>query len=578
MRETEYHIHGQVVKILSVRWGVVASLTTLGLSYWAGRTIRDRIREAKEEKEEAKKTIPIYVFRPDGAASHPESLVEGSPFKQGTSAIVPEGQLSLGFEAPSENEGKTQVFFIVGAALRLNNWVIFPTHSIIAGKSMFLINQSKSTQAECKSVQVNSDNIVSVCADLSAVKLTDDDFTKLSVKKVRLGKPTFGASAQVVSMVDYKYSTGTVTRSPTKFGFVEYAGSTQPGFSGSALTVGSTAVAIHMHGGTVNGGLELAYILVILRFLDKLYGHKVEVPAPTGVLTPEARSAATEGSDYIPDDFHGAMESTNLGKIDGKEYCAVRLDTGDYILSQEERLLTIKRLREKQRHGKLDWADEVELDDLEQEARLPPPPPHFAPQPAKHLVVPSVAPGFQVIPAADPKPLRKPVPPPLPQMQCYPVGPPVYMPFPPAGLAPSHCPPMVQGQYQHQPKQQGYVPPGPQYVPEALMTEAGMVYSGEFQRPGVQANPGSVRLNARQGSPSLNAAKQQKRTERQKLINYASNLSDAQLKAIHYLGNTGRLQELVTYQQTQVQQQNGHHSTPNSPQQQASGSSSSSQQ
>lgn len=607
VRETEYHFHGQVVKVLSVRWGVVASLTTLGLSYWAGRTIRDRIREANEAaknaKEETAKTIPLYVFRPDGAASHPESLVEGSPFKQGTSAIVPDGQISLGFEAPSENDGKTKVYFIVGAALRINNWVIFPTHSLISGKTMHLINQAKSTQDDFKSVSIDSEEIVSVCADLSAIKLNDEQFAKLSVRKVRLGKPTFGASAQTVSMVDYKYSTGTITRSQTKFGFVEYAGSTQPGFSGSALTVGSTAVAIHMHGGTVNGGLELAYILVVLRFLDKLYGHKIEATTPVGVLTPEARTAATEGSDYIPDNFAGALEATNLGKIDGKEYCAVRLDNGDYVLSQEERLQTIKALREKQRYGTADWADEVELEELEREARLPPQQQHVAPpqQPTqapppvpKHLSIPSVVPGFQVIPAI-PKPVRKQqssAPPvhgypngaqaPVQNFQAAPVAhyPPSGMipPYPPQQMAP--CPPPqmvpslmqpVQGQY---PCQYGY---GSQYVPEALMTDAGATFSGEYQRPGVLANPGSVKSNARQGSQLLSAAKQQKRTERQKLMNYACNLSEAQLRTIHNLGTTGKLQEMAMSQQTQAQQQNGRLLIPSLQPQQASGSSSSSQ-
>lgn len=594
VRETEYHIHGQVVKALSVRWGVLAGLTAVGLSCWAGRTLRDKLRELQEteekhKKEEAEKAVPIYVLKPDGAASQPESLVEGSPFKQGTSAIVPEGQISLGFEAPTENDGKTKVFFIVGAALRINNWVVFPTHSLIAGKTMYLINQTKSTKDDLKCVELATNEIVSVCADLSAIKLSDDSFTMLSVKKVRLGKPTFGASAQAVSMVDYKYSTGTITRSPTKFGFIEYAGSTQPGFSGSALTVGSTAVAIHMHGGTVNGGLELAYVLVVLRFLDKLYGHKVETAAPAGVLTPEARTAATEGSDYIPDNFAGSLEATNLGRVDGKEYCAVRLENGDYVLSQEERLLTIKALREKQRYGKLDWADEVELYDLEAEARLPA---HPQAQPMRHFNLPSVAPGFQVIPAMDPQLVRRqPVRAATPPVQAPPVMQPVYCPAPGVILPPCPVPqwPMPQLQQRPQPAPQAVRNqqppqvrqvqlPGPQYIPEALMTEAGASYSGEYQRPGVLANPGSVTLNAPQGSRSLSVAKQQKRTDRQKLMNYALNLSEAQLRAIHYLGTTGKLQEVAMSQQTQAQQQNGRPSNPSLQQPQASGSSSSNQQ
>lgn len=582
VRETEYHIHGQVVKALSVRWGVVAGLTALGVSYWAGRTIRDRIREANELKDknekEKSKSIPLFVLKPDGAASHPESLVDGSDFKQGTSAIVPDGQMSLGFEAPTENDGKTKVFFIVGAALRINNWVIFPTHSLIAGKHMYLINQSASTETELKNLKIEPREIVQVCADLSAIKLNDNQFTQLSVRKVRMGKPTFGASAQTVSMVDYKYSTGAITKSPTKFGYIEYSGSTQPGFSGSAVTVGPTAVAIHMHGGPVNGGIELAYILVILRYLDKLYGHRIETTEPAGVLTPEARTAATEGSDYIPDDFTGALEAVNLGKIDGKEYCVVRMDNGDYLLSPEERLLTIKRLREKQRYGKLDWAEEVELDDLEAEARKPAQ--VTSPQPVKY-VLPAVTPGFQVIPAVEPRPPRK-----RATVSAQNQGQvPTY--FTPVGMMPgqgylpgsSHppqmAPPAVHGQYPYQPK---VFYPGPNYVPEALMTEAGASYSGEFQRPGVLANPGSVNLNAHQGSQLLSAAKQQKRTERQKLTNYACNLSEAQLRMIHHLGTTGKLQEMAMSQQTQARQQNGRLSIPSLPQQQPSGSSSSNQQ
>nr|QRW41903.1 MAG: putative serine protease [Culex mosquito virus 6] len=559
VRETVYHIHGETHSAFKVRWGVVSSVAGLGLTCWAGRRLYGIIQELKlsEGKEEKPAKIPSITLKADDFIAAPECMRNGSVFKVGSLSNVPEGQMAIGFEAADKiNEDKTTVYYVVGGAVRINNWAVFPTHCIMAGKKMFLIKPAHEGD-EPKVFKIDPQSVNNVCPDVSAVYIEEVEFTRLGVKKIRLGKPSFGDAVQITTMVDYKYSTGVITRAKERFGHVDYHGSTAPGFSGACYQVGSSVVGMHMHGGNVNGGIEFPYLLVLLRFLEQLLDKPSVVKAPVGVQTPEARAAAAEGSDWIPDSSDKLVIS-NIGMIDDKQYCAVRTTTGDYKLTTEERMKALAELRKKQKSGNFSWADEVELDDLENEGQ--PPASGSRVIPADSSATPRVIAGQadvwkEVKEQREKQAAATPVAP-----QAYPMAP-VY--YPPQMLPPYIPPPAFQ-QPMYQP-----MPPA-NYIPEAVMAETGFAYPGEFQRPGVMANPGSVNFPARKALKLPSAATQQKRTDRQKYVNLVSNLPTESLAWIHHLENTGRLRSLAMSQQIQAQQQSGSPSAPSSTQQQSS--------
>nr|UOO01012.1 putative serine protease [Pine Lake virus] len=551
VRETVYQVHGQTHTAHSVRWGVVAGVAGTVAACWAGRKFHGYIRELKSA-EVAKPKAPLIELKSDDMVASPECMREGSSFKQGSYVCVPAGQMAIGWESETKsNDGKTTVYFVVGAALRVNNWAVFPTHCIMANKKMFLMRPTQGAEPAVVS-EMKMSEIYQVCPDVSAAYIDEAEFTRMGIKKIRLGKPTFGDAAQITTMVDYKYSTGVVKQAKERFGHIEYHGSTAPGFSGSGYQVGQSIIGMHMHGGSVNGGIEMPYLLVLLRFLEKLESKPSSYKAPTsGILTPEARQAATEGSDYIPDDA-GRLEVSHIGAIDDVQYCAVRTTMGDYRLTTEERIKTLTELRKKQKVSKLTWAEEVEMDDLEKES-VP-----STSKAATALTSPTV-PSRIVAGHDEVVALKKAL------------QPQYYRAYPPPGygqyLPPTQYLPPAVGQaavpaYYALPGQQP--PVRPHVVPEAVMTDNGLAYPGEFQRPGVLANPGSAICNAPPVSSSKSVAAQQKRTDRQKYINLVSNLSTDLLATVHRLSNTGELQRLATSQRTPVQQPSGIPSMPSS--------------
>lgn len=290
-----------------LRWAVLGGIVALG-GYAAYRyKTRDR---------------PI-VIKIDPIMIASESLVPGSPLLE--NGRIPDCQVQLAVK-----RGETYV--IIGGGVRVENFLITPTHNGHHGQDLYMIKNGKA-------VKIDVTGEFMLAADVSAFPLLESTWSQLGIRQAKLGPLNKAATVTVTSSCDSKYSIGSVKPSQDIIGRMTYDASTMPGFSGSAYMNGNVCLGMHCHGGVRGGGYEMLYLWCRLKAQTK------EIPEESGDFILNAAR-----------DQSWTHEELNDGKT------VLRLDSGHYHLATDEIMVRMRSLKNSK-----SWADEVEYEDYEKE-------------------------------------------------------------------------------------------------------------------------------------------------------------------------------------------------------------------
>lgn len=292
----------------------IAAVVGGGLMLWGGVKVVKKLMTPK---------MSVVV---DPAAKDVEGLLPGNPLLEG--GRQPKCQVTVAVKRGNQ-------LCVVGAGIRVENYLITPTHNGYSGYDMYLLAEVNGSSVELK---VDPQTEVVVAADVSAFLVPEAAWSRLGVTTAKLTPLNREATVTVTSSCDKKFSVGTL-KSTTPFGRVVYQGSTQPGFSGSAYLCGASVLGMHTHGGINAGGYESLYIYKRLR---AIVGEHPE--------DSEAYILQQTGQDY---DYELLDEDKAL----------VRFGTGHYHLTTSEIVEKLKKLNKRS----LDWSEEVEIDELERE-------------------------------------------------------------------------------------------------------------------------------------------------------------------------------------------------------------------
>lgn len=241
----------------------------------------------------------------DPLATAPEGIVEGSRLMSG--GRPPSCQVAVAFEDPA----RSGELVVVGAGLRMEDYLVTPSHCCRYGFAVWLIGQNG------KHVKVDSEELV-LCPDVSAFYVPAAQWSQLGVAMAKLGPVALGSTVSVVSSADRQHTVGSLQLGQS-LGRVFYTGSTLPGFSGAAYMNGNVAVGIHCHGGASAGGYECLYVWCRLK---------------------HALVQSPESSEYFVKNLRGKRSKVRFEEL-GEGVVVLREPTGHYHLTNAEVLAMI---------------------------------------------------------------------------------------------------------------------------------------------------------------------------------------------------------------------------------------------
>lgn len=223
---------------------------------------------------------------------------------------------------------------IVGGGIRVENYLITPTHNGQHGCDLYALRGDKA-------MKIDLDSEMLLAADVSAFFMPVSSWSNLGVKCAKLGPLAKVANVTATSSCDHKYSVGHLRPMTDVMGRIAYDASTMPGFSGSAYMNGNVCMGMHCHGGARGGGYEMLYLWVRLKAqLDQ----KME-----------------ESSDFIL--AQASEQAYTIEELGGNK-AVIRMDSGNYHLASDE---IIHRLRRIQSDQETDWAELAEEDNYRSE-------------------------------------------------------------------------------------------------------------------------------------------------------------------------------------------------------------------
>lgn len=148
-------------------------------------------------------------------------------------------------------------FVVHGNAIRFDDgYLVGPDH--------VLSKNNVSARGSQGIVSLEGKERILLATDLTAIKLTEREFSSIGVAVAKIGVDSGRVYAQVVGPLG-QGTTGDLTHDDSRFGCVVYDGTTLPGYSGSAYCVGPQIYGMHTRGGTVNGGYSASYIWALIR-------------------------------------------------------------------------------------------------------------------------------------------------------------------------------------------------------------------------------------------------------------------------------------------------------------------------
>lgn len=154
-------------------------------------------------------------------------------------------------------------FVVHGSAVRFpGNYLVAPDHVLSENVEKF----AKGTQS---SISLKGLDRVLLAADLVAIKLTANQFSKIGLAEAKVTLlPRQGVMATITSF-SQRGTCARLRHNKQLFGMVTYEGTTMQGYSGCAYTDGNYCLGVHQHGGAINGGFNASYIYAMLLRMDK---------------------------------------------------------------------------------------------------------------------------------------------------------------------------------------------------------------------------------------------------------------------------------------------------------------------
>ncbi|QKN22639.1 hypothetical protein [Erysiphe necator associated sobemo-like virus 3] len=181
------------------------------------------------------------------------------PGSEESPLTIPDYQATVGFFS----DGK---FEVLGAVVRFaNNMLVGPDH--VLNDSIPLYVKGRQNQ-----VSIHGKRRIVLDTDLVAIPMTDAELSKIGISVARISdfRDDSSAMAYIVGPMGVG-TTGKLFHDSTIFGRVIYKGTTKPGYSGAAYSIGSALAGIHCHGGNENGGFAASYVWALLSLNLKIY-------------------------------------------------------------------------------------------------------------------------------------------------------------------------------------------------------------------------------------------------------------------------------------------------------------------
>jgi len=255
-----------------------------------------------------------YPTRFDGLAAVPESLVPGNPLTEGQKTPSCQVQVAL---------KKGQTLWIVGSGVRVEDYLVMPTHNAHVGYELWLVTPRAQ-------IRVGTKEELSLAADASAYQVPASDWAQLGVGQAKFGKVGPRDQVKIVSSVDNKGSFAILERTDG-MGRVHYHGSTIPGFSGAVYMKGAQAVGMHTHGGAQGGGYELLYLWARLKAVLR------QMPEDSG--------------EFFMSEMRSGFRFEDLEDGGG----IISTMDGGYHLATDELYAQLKKMKRQKLEGTLDW-------------------------------------------------------------------------------------------------------------------------------------------------------------------------------------------------------------------------------
>jgi hypothetical protein len=190
----------------------------------------------------------------------PESAVVGSNYTNIPRTKIPRIQVAL------YSENSQGLVRYLGVATRIEDWLVTPTHVIVAHDKVSALSTVSSNDMLPTSFSLDCSKFEPIEGDLSAIKLAEAEFSRLGLMKASLATmegPMLVSAAS--SSKDPEMSFGMLNHDAKVFGGVLFSGSTKGGFSGAAYMSGKQIAGVHLGGGVCNYGLSATYISALLK-------------------------------------------------------------------------------------------------------------------------------------------------------------------------------------------------------------------------------------------------------------------------------------------------------------------------
>lgn len=179
-------------------------------------------------------------------------------------------------------------------------------------------------------IAVTIDDMVELAEDVGAFKLPVATWSKLGVKQAVVGYVPSNGYAKIVGC----YGTGTMSSvcPSDAFGYIVYGGTTLNGYSGAGYYCDRKLIGIHLHGGSVNGGMDASFVWVRLKRALNNNDEAGDGDSSAKFLEDQFKPGKGYGEDDLPD----LCPTSGLGNVN-EGWVEMRIK-GRYMEMSEEAL------------------------------------------------------------------------------------------------------------------------------------------------------------------------------------------------------------------------------------------------
>lgn len=218
-------------------------------------------------------------------------------------------------------DGKTYKY--VGSGFRYQDFLVTALHVIDEYRCI----QIRKHRGEGKGFEILRDDFQSGECDLTWAIVDPREWSKLAVTTAKL-VATCPPRIQGSVNDGLQLTQGMVSKLPV-FGYVSYAGSTWPGFSGAPYYVNNQVYAMHVGSGGVNLGISSSYIRALLRMEDSFDFVLQDIKATAKQRRFQARVSPTDPLERLVE-YNGRMYVFDREDIASVEQYLDWNDTVDY--------------------------------------------------------------------------------------------------------------------------------------------------------------------------------------------------------------------------------------------------------